>query len=149
MSTQQFSRPFVALLFLYLSLRSFLGFHYETGPAGTGAMIGSIVGGLLGVIFAYEAVKNPSKWGRGIGYFLLFVVLMRVLFWSVGTAHLRQTVPGYRTTYLSFVVTELCCLIAMIMCFRFRPDYESVPNQSTDPTLASGTSGAEHQPRHP
>ncbi len=25
----------------------------------------------------------------------------------------------------------------------------TMPNQSTDPTLASGTAGAEHQPRHP
>jgi hypothetical protein len=40
-------------------------------------------------------------------------------------------------------------LIARSIVADFKSAYDGRSNQSTDPTLASGTSGAKHQPRHP
>jgi hypothetical protein len=55
----------------------------------------------------------------------------------------KGSIPVWGISYLSDIVS-VGIAIGVIIAMRSR-----VPNQLKDPTLASGTPGAGHQPRHP
>jgi hypothetical protein len=138
-----------------------------------------VVAGVVGVVGTFTNLDivafRSTAWGRLVGFTFSMVALVaalgcwkrkmygwylvEVLIWaSVGFAAFRAIYMGFTIglPWLGLLLGSIgegvkIGIFAWVMLPFWTKQRKNFkwPNQSTDPTLASGTPGAGHQPRHP
>jgi hypothetical protein len=102
--------------------------------------VGHAVFEIIGVAIAYGVI-------RGINVIRILLAITVVCGELFGLRISLALFPIYAFVEASFAIGIVSFLFVPLSNNFFRN--RGSPNQSTDPTLASGTSGARHQPRHP
>jgi hypothetical protein len=149
MKPNTIARWFIVIYFSFLGIRSILAARFATDLIGASNMAGAIGGALLCALLAYKIFFRPREWGIGVGVFIVVMIVIQIFLWKIGGDRLRQTDPSYQPHLVRFVIEEVMNLVAASVCFTLRCTNKSMPNQSTDPTLSSGTPAAGQPARHP
>jgi hypothetical protein len=139
----------VPLYFAYIAVESARGAIQAFDISGGSALAGQTTGFMLCIVLGLMMYLRPARWGTGVGILFIVMVAIQSLLWVIGGQHLSRIDPGFRWHVGRFVMRETLNITAAAICISYRVLIPGAPNQSTDPTLASGTPGAEHQARHP
>jgi hypothetical protein len=92
---------------------------------------------------------NPRKWSLPFGGLMLCLFAFRALLWFLSRDRISQMDPTYRTNLVPYGINDALEGLVAVLCFSLRWVYPATPNQSSDPTPASGTSPAGQEPRLP
>jgi hypothetical protein len=96
--------------------------------------------GMMALGFTYSGYR--PLWHLAVAAFPSFAVGVVYATWLTFAS--RRVGIGIITFFYLNLIVGMLVYVKLI-----RASKRSTPNQSTDPTSASGTPGAGHQPRHP
>jgi hypothetical protein len=104
---------------------------------------------LLG-LFVWKVYEASRGWILTLGILLFLVAATIPIRLYLHSASLilvaGATISRAAALFAFSVAPAVCAICCVLLWIEFR---RISPNQSTDPTLASGTPGAGHQSRHP
>ena len=92
---------------------------------------------------------NPRKWSLPFGGLMLCLFAFRALLWFLSRERISQLPLPYRSSLIPYGINDALGGIVAVLCISLRWIYPETPNQSSEPTLASGTPPAGQEPRHP